>query len=117
MGAPVLGAERCVHRRLVLGRGLGLRQAELDQPPVVALERGVLLLAPFPYSDLRGMKRRPVCVVSSEAYNAGPDAIVTMVTSSGARRANLGIGDVSIEETGRRLDFDFHRWSGRAGCW
>ena len=63
----------------------------------MSLQRGELRLAPFPYSDLRGMKRRPVCVVSSDGYNAGPDVIVAMVTSSNARRARLGIGDVEID--------------------
>lgn len=64
----------------------------------MALARGDLLLAPFPFSDLRGMKRRPVCVVSSPAYNAGPDVVVAMVTSRPARLTRLGVGDVVIED-------------------
>jgi mRNA-degrading endonuclease toxin of MazEF toxin-antitoxin module len=57
-----------------------------------------LLLAPFPYSDLRGLKRRPVCVVSSLAYSQGPDVIVAMVTSSQARVAQPGLGDVALQD-------------------
>jgi mRNA-degrading endonuclease toxin of MazEF toxin-antitoxin module len=44
------------------------------------------------------MKRRPVCVVSSLVYNKGPDVIVAMVTSSQIRLAQLGLGDVLLQE-------------------
>ena len=36
------------------------------------------MLVPFPYSDLRGMKRRPACIVSAGAYQRGPDVIVAL---------------------------------------
>lgn len=58
--------------------------------------RGDIVLVPFPYSDLRGMKRRPACVVSSDTYQRGPDVIVAMVTSQAARRQALGLGDVAV---------------------
>ncbi|MHB8464849.1 MAG: hypothetical protein ACYDH6_06735 [Acidimicrobiales bacterium] len=45
--------------------------------------RGDIVLVPFPYSDLRGMKRRPACVVSASAYQRGPDV-------DGALRAIFG---------------------------
>lgn len=44
------------------------------------------------------MKRRPVCVVSSAEYNAGPDVVVAMVTSSRARLALLGMGDAIVQD-------------------
>lgn len=59
------------------------------------MERGEVHLAPFLYSDLQGVKRRPVCVVSSAAYNRGPDAVVAMVTSHLGRS---GLGDVVIRD-------------------
>jgi mRNA-degrading endonuclease toxin of MazEF toxin-antitoxin module len=62
------------------------------------LDRGQLLLAPFPYSDLRGLKRRPVCVVSSSAYSQGPDVIVAMVTSNQTRVAHPGLGDIALQD-------------------
>jgi mRNA interferase MazF len=62
------------------------------------LDRGQLLLAPFPYSDLRGLKRRPVCVVSSPGYSQGPDVIVAMVTSNQTRVARPGLGDVALQD-------------------
>jgi len=49
------------------------------------------------YADLAGSKRRPVCVVSSPKYNAGPDVMVAMI-SSGARVASPRIGDVVLSD-------------------
>jgi mRNA interferase MazF len=60
------------------------------------VKRGDIHLAPFPYTDLSGTKRRPVCVLSSAAFSAGPDVVVAMVTSQQRRLASPGIGDVSI---------------------
>lgn len=60
------------------------------------MRRGDLFLAPFLYADLGEAKRRPVCVVSGEAFNQGPDLIVAMVTSRRARLNAPGIGDVPI---------------------
>jgi mRNA-degrading endonuclease toxin of MazEF toxin-antitoxin module len=57
-----------------------------------------LLLALFPYSDLRGQKWRPVCVVSSTAYSQGPDVIVAMITSSQTLVSNPGLGDVALQD-------------------
>jgi mRNA-degrading endonuclease toxin of MazEF toxin-antitoxin module len=54
------------------------------------MERGDIYLAPFTYADLQGSKRRPVCVVSSAAFNIGADVIVAMVTSSRQRLATPG---------------------------
>ena len=62
------------------------------------MDHGQIVLAPFPYSDLRGMKRRPACVVSGASCNEGPDVIVAMVTSSGTRRDDPGMGDVTIND-------------------
>jgi mRNA interferase MazF len=60
--------------------------------------RGDIVLVPFPYSDLRGLKRRPACVVSADEYQRGPDIIVAMVTSQGARRHSPGLGDVVVAD-------------------
>jgi mRNA interferase MazF len=68
------------------------------------VNRGDIYLAPFTYADLQGSKRRPVCVVSSVPFNAGPDIIVAMVTSSAQRLAAPGTGDVIlIDWRGARL--------------
>jgi mRNA interferase MazF len=65
------------------------------------VRRGDLFLAPFLYADLGRAKRRPVCVVSGEAFNQGPDLIVVMVTSRRVRLNVPGIGDVPIMECQR----------------
>ncbi len=62
------------------------------------MERGEVVLAPFPYSNQRALKRRPACVVSASAYNEGPDVIVAMVTSSATRLSRPGFGDVLVED-------------------
>ncbi len=60
--------------------------------------RGDIVLVPFPYADLRGMKRRPACVISADEYQRGPDLIVAMVTSQRARREAPGLGDVVVTD-------------------
>lgn len=63
----------------------------------MGLTRGDIVLVPFPYSDLRGLKRRPACVVSADPYQSGPDVIVAMITSQASRRASPGLGDVVVD--------------------
>lgn len=62
------------------------------------MRRGDLSLAPFLYADLGESKRRPVCIVSGEAFNQGPDLIVAMVTSRRARLIAPGVGDVPLTQ-------------------
>lgn len=62
------------------------------------ISRGELYLARFPYSDLRGAKRRPICVLSTQEYNEGPDILVAMITSSRRRWENPGLGDVVLAD-------------------
>ena len=66
------------------------------------MDRGRIVLVPFPYSDLQGMKRRPACVVSTTEYNArSPDVVLAMITSSRARVEHPRTGDAVIEEWDR----------------
>ncbi len=62
------------------------------------ISRGELYLARFPYSDLRGSKRRPVCILSTQDYNEGPDVLAAMITSSRWRWENPGLGDVVLTQ-------------------
>ena len=59
---------------------------------------GDLFLAPFHYADLAHAKRRPVCVVSTERLNEGPDVLVAMVTSRRVRFTTPGLGDVPLRD-------------------
>ena len=61
------------------------------------MDRGEIYLGPFLYSSLAGSKRRPVCVVSTPAYNAGPDVVVAMI-SSGTRVTAPWLGDVALRD-------------------
>lgn len=61
------------------------------------MNRGEIYLAPFPYSDLQGMKRRPVCVVSPAEFNAVSDPILVMVTSSRIHLEKPTLGDVVLQ--------------------
>ncbi len=48
-------------------------------------EQGDIVLIPVPFTDLSSQKRRPVIVISSDAYNgAGHDVIVVAMTSNPA---------------------------------
>lgn len=47
--------------------------------------QGDIVLIPVPFTDLSSRKRRPVIVISSDAYNAvSPDMIVVAMTSNPA---------------------------------
>ena len=48
-------------------------------------EQGEILLIPVPFSDLSSQKRRPVVVISNNAYNdSHPDVVVVALTSNPA---------------------------------
>jgi mRNA interferase MazF len=45
-------------------------------------EQGALVLIPIPFTDLSSRKRRPVIVISNDAYNrSGDDVVVVAMTS------------------------------------
>ncbi len=48
-------------------------------------EQGDILLVPIPFTDLSSQKRRPVIVISNNAYNqATSDMVVVAMTSNPA---------------------------------
>ena len=58
---------------------------------MIALKRGSVVLVPFPFSDLVGVKKRPALVVSTDAYNAaGPDVLIAQITSRVATQPRPG---------------------------
>ena len=60
--------------------------------PGMTYKQGEIVLVPFPYSDLSGSKRRPVLVVSNDAYNRSfPDIIVAVITSKTKKPDNYSI--------------------------
>lgn len=63
-----------------------------------ALLRGQIVRVPFPFTNQLGTKTRPACVISTPTYNAGPDFVVAMVTSSARFLRQPGLGDVVISD-------------------
>lgn len=48
----------------------------------MTLQRGDVILVPFPFSDLSATKARPAVIVSSPAYHSSePDLILAAITS------------------------------------
>lgn len=93
------------------------------------MQRGDVYLAPCLYADLEAAKRRPVCIVSGEAFNGGPDVLVAMVTSRRARLEAPGVGDVRLQDwegagllvpstlrAGRLQTIEIRRLEGRLGA-
>jgi mRNA interferase MazF len=53
--------------------------------------RGTVVLVPFPFTDLSGVKNRPALVVSAEEYNdTTGDLILAQITGNLAARPRLG---------------------------
>jgi mRNA interferase MazF len=49
----------------------------------MAFQRGDVVLVPFPFSDLSGVKTRPAVVVSGSLYHAmEPDLLLAAITSN-----------------------------------
>lgn len=49
---------------------------------MTTFSRGQVVVVPFPFTDLSGVKRRPALVVSSEEYNQRTgDVIIAQITS------------------------------------
>lgn len=54
-------------------------------------EQGEILIVPFPFTDLSGVKQRPVLVISNNDYNKNTNDIVTCGITS-----NLKDSDYSV---------------------
>lgn len=70
------------------------------------MDRGLIVYAPFVFSNLEGQKMRPACILSTAAFNAGPDLVVAMVTSRRRLVDKPGLGDVVLrdwQQVGLRL--------------
>lgn len=65
---------------------------------MIAPKQGDIFLAPFAFSDLTHMMKRPVCILSVDELNIGPDVVVAMLTSRRSRIENPSIGDVVLAD-------------------
>jgi mRNA interferase MazF len=59
-----------------------------NQPLTNEIERGAVVLVPFPNSDLQTAKLRPALIVQSDDLNTGLAQIVLVMISSNLNRAN-----------------------------
>lgn len=65
----------------------------------LALTPWSIVLAPFPYAEVDRESKRPVCVISSAVVSERTGNVsALMITSSAARIARLGLGDVLLRE-------------------
>lgn len=40
------------------------------------------ILVPFPFTNLQSVKKRPALIVSTDAFNIGPDVVILFITSN-----------------------------------
>lgn len=66
-------------------------------PPTTSYSFGDIVLIPFPFTDLTGIKRRPAVVVSTERYNAARPDLITMAVTSQALPAG-SVGEVQVKD-------------------
>ena len=72
----------------------------------IQFNQGDILIVPFPFSDLRGTKQRPVLVISKTEYNDNGDDIITCGLTSNLKDSeysvlidnnNLSEGEIPIK--------------------
>tara|TARA_Y100000310_G_scaffold334233_1_gene413540 strand:+ start:71461 stop:71808 length:348 start_codon:yes stop_codon:yes gene_type:complete len=63
-------------------------------------EQGEIVLVPFPFSDLSGVKQRPVLVLSKRSYNKETNDIITCGITSNVKeeRHSVYINDRSLSD-------------------
>lgn len=49
---------------------------------MITYKKWDIILVPFPFTNLKTVKKRPALVISPEEYNAGPDLIILFITSN-----------------------------------
>jgi len=57
----------------------------------IQFKQGEILIVPFPFSDLRGTKQRPVLVLSKTEYNNNCDDIITCGLTSNLKDSKCSV--------------------------
>ncbi len=57
----------------------------------IPFEQGEIVLVPFPFSDLKSVKQRPVLILSNNSYNKRVEDIVTCGITSNFKDANCSV--------------------------
>lgn len=63
--------------------------------PSVICDPSDVVIAPFPFTEKLGVKRRPALVLSSKAFNANGHTVLAMITT---KTHSPWPGDISIED-------------------
>jgi len=53
--------------------------------------QGDIILVPFPFSDLRGIKQRPVLILSKTDYNINCDDVITCGITSNKKNSKYSV--------------------------
>lgn len=57
----------------------------------IQFKQGEILIVPFPFSDLKGTKQRPVLVLSKTGYNDNCDDIITCGLTSNLKDSEYSV--------------------------
>jgi len=49
---------------------------------MMTCEKWDIVLVPFPFTNLRSIKKRPALIISPNQYNSGPDFVIQFITSN-----------------------------------
>ncbi len=49
---------------------------------MMTCEKWDIVLVPFPFTNLRSIKKRPALIISPNQYNNGPDVVIQFITSN-----------------------------------
>jgi len=74
----------------------------MKEPAGIIYKQREIVLVPFPYSDLSAVKKRPVLIVSNDAYNQRFDDVLVCVITSNKYRDSY-----SVDLTDKNLETGF----------
>jgi len=57
----------------------------------IVFEQGEIVIVPFPFSDLRGIKQRPVLIISKEEYNQDCEDVITCGITSNLKDSKFSV--------------------------
>src|SRR6056297_3813731 len=49
---------------------------------MMTCEKWDIVLVPFPFTNLRSIKKRPALIISPNQYHSGPDVVIQFITSN-----------------------------------
>ena len=67
-------------------------------------EQGDIVLIPIPFTDLSSQKRRPVIVISNNAYNRKTEDVVVVAMTSSPESTDYSFSITSIDLVSGRLN-------------